>query len=47
MNKQDRKVLACVDQSHFADAVADSQLSRRRRELEQPVKPDAVVRSFV
>ena len=23
MNKQDRKVLACVDQSHFADAVAD------------------------
>ncbi|MER2554951.1 MAG: universal stress protein [Thauera sp.] len=23
MNKQDRKVLACVDQSHFADTVAD------------------------
>ena len=23
MNKQDKKVLACVDQSHFADAVAD------------------------
>ena len=23
MNKQDRKVLACVDQSRFADTVAD------------------------
>ena len=23
MNKQDKKVLACVDQSHFADTVAD------------------------
>ena len=23
MNKQDRKVLACVDQSHYADTVAD------------------------
>lgn len=31
MNKQDRKVLACVDQSHYADTVADYDAWAARR----------------
>ena len=37
MNKQDRKVLACVDQSHFADTVADYAAWAARR-LDAPLE---------
>ncbi len=37
MNKQDRKVLACVDQSHFADTVADYAAWAARR-METPLE---------
>ncbi len=37
MNKQDKKVLACVDQSHYADTVADYAAWAARR-LEAPLE---------
>lgn len=37
MNKHDRKVLACVDQSHFADTVADYAAWAARR-MEAPLE---------
>jgi len=37
MNKQDKKVLACVDQSHFADTVADYAAWAARR-LDAPLE---------
>jgi len=37
MNQQDRKVLACVDQSHFADTVADYAAWASRR-MEAPLE---------
>ncbi|APR04292.1 universal stress protein [Thauera chlorobenzoica] len=37
MNKQDQKVLACVDQSHFADTVADYAAWAARR-MEAPLE---------